>query len=90
MLKLCGNGERDLCADGHPRATGWLTTAVFLAGALLLVLAGPVAHAQGTDTGRTAIAQPEVQGPGHYLVTFGLNQTTLTEPNRRIIAQAAV
>jgi hypothetical protein len=35
------------------------------------------------------VAPPEVQGGGHYLVTFGLDQTTLTEQDRRVIAQAA-
>jgi hypothetical protein len=80
MFALCWNGKQGNCGGG-------LTIAALLVATSLLVLTVPAAHAQGA--GGTAIAQPEVQGPGHYLVTFGLNQTTLTEPNRRIIAQAA-
>jgi hypothetical protein len=40
------------------------------------------------QTGAQA-APPEVEGGGRYLVTFGLDQTTLTEQDRRVIAQAA-
>jgi hypothetical protein len=54
-------------------------------GASLLALMAPMAHAQ---TGEQ-VAPPEVQGGGHYLVTFGLDQTTLTQQDRRVIAQAA-
>lgn len=54
-------------------------------GASLLALTAPMAHAQTTGQ----VAQPEVEGGGHYLVTFGLDQTTLTEQDRRVIAQAA-
>ena len=35
------------------------------------------------------MAQPGTEGPGRYLVTFGLDQATLTEQDRRVIAQAA-
>ena len=35
------------------------------------------------------VAPPEVQGGGRYLVTFGLDQTTLTEQDRQVITQAA-
>jgi hypothetical protein len=45
----------------------------------------PVAHAQ---TGGQ-VAPPAVEGGGRYLVTFGLDQTTLTAEDRRVIAQAA-
>jgi OmpA family len=54
-------------------------------GVSLLVLMMPLAHAQ---TGE-AIAPPEVEGGGRYLVTFGFDQTTLTEQDRQVIAQAA-
>ncbi len=54
-------------------------------GVSILALTAPIAHAQ---TGGQ-VAPAEVQGGGHYLVTFGLNQTTLTEEDRRVIAQAA-
>jgi OmpA family len=56
-----------------------------LIGASILAVTAPVAHAQ---TGGQ-VAPAEVQGGGHYLVTFGLDQTTLTEEDRRVIAQAA-
>jgi hypothetical protein len=55
-------------------------------GASLLALMMPLAHAQ---TSGEAVAPPEVEGGGRYLVTFGLDQTTLTEQDRRVIAQAA-
>jgi hypothetical protein len=54
-------------------------------GASLLALTAPGALAQ---TGEQ-VAPAEVQGGGNYLVTFGLDQTTLTEQDRRVIAQAA-
>jgi hypothetical protein len=54
-------------------------------GVSLLALTVPVAQAQ---TGGQ-IAPAEVEGGGRYLVTFGLDQTTLTEQDRRVIAQAA-
>jgi hypothetical protein len=54
-------------------------------GASLLALMAPVAHAQTTEQ----IAPPEVLGGGEYIVTFGLDQTTLTDQDRRVIAQAA-
>lgn len=53
-------------------------------GVSILALTAPIAHAQ---TGQ--IAPAEVEGGGRYLVTFGLDQTTLTEQDRRVIAQAA-
>jgi hypothetical protein len=46
----------------------------------------PAAHAQ---TASQTMASPEVEGEGKYLVTFGLDQITLTEADRRVIAQAA-
>jgi OmpA family len=53
-------------------------------GAALLALTAPMAHAQ---TGQ--IAPAEVEGGGRYLVTFGLDQTTLTPQDREVIRQAA-
>jgi outer membrane protein OmpA-like peptidoglycan-associated protein len=55
-----------------------------VAGVSLLALTVPMAHAQ-TDR---QVIQPEVAGR-HYVVNFGLDQATLTEQDRRIIAQAA-
>jgi hypothetical protein len=54
-------------------------------GASLLALMAPVAHAQTSGQ----VAPPTVEGGGRYLVTFGLDQTTLTDEDRRVIAQAA-
>jgi hypothetical protein len=54
-------------------------------GASLLALMAPVAHAQTSGQ----VAPPTVEGGGRYLVTFGLDQTTLTAEDRRVIAQAA-
>jgi hypothetical protein len=56
-------------------------------GASLLALMVPLAHAQTPATGASA-GQIEVEGR-HYVVTFGLDQRTLTDADRRIIAQAA-
>ena len=56
-----------------------------LIGASMLAVTAPLAHAQ---TGGQ-VAPAEVQGGGHYLVTFGLDQTTLTQEDRRVITQAA-
>ena len=56
-----------------------------LIGASILAVTAPIAHAQ---TGGQ-VAPAEAQGGGHYLVTFGLDQTTLTEEDRRVITQAA-
>src|SRR5918996_2906504 len=53
-------------------------------GAALLALTAPIAQAQ---TGQ--IAPPQVEGGGRYLVTFGLDQTTLTAQDREVIRQAA-
>ncbi len=80
MIALRWKTKQGICGGG-------LRTTALLAGASLLVLAVPVAQAQ--STGAQSIAEPRVESPGQYLVTFGLNQTTLTEQNRRIIEQAA-
>lgn len=52
----------------------------------LLVLSVPLAQAQTASQG---VAQPGIEGEGKYLITFGLDQVTLTEADRRVIAQAA-
>ena len=56
-----------------------------LIGVSILAVTAPMVHAQTSGQ----VAPAEVQGGGHYLVTFGLDQTTLTEEDRRVIAQAA-
>jgi outer membrane protein OmpA-like peptidoglycan-associated protein len=56
-----------------------------MVGASLLALSAPVAHAQISGE---RMAQADVEGR-QYVVTFGLDQTTLTEEDRRIIARAA-
>ena len=85
MLALCWKAKQ-LRSGGDPEAVIRLSLKALLVGAALLVLAGPAAHAQ---SGAEAIAQPEVESPGRYLVTFALDQASLTEPNRQVIAQAA-
>ncbi len=80
MIALRWNTKQGICGGG-------LRTTALLAGASLLVLAVPVAQAQ--STGAQSIAEPRVESPGQYLVTFGLDQTALTEQNRRVIEQAA-
>ena len=56
-----------------------------LIGVSILAVTAPIVHAQTSGQ----VAPAEVQGGGHYLVTFGLDQTTLTEEDRRVITQAA-
>ena len=73
--------RQDICA-GRILKPGMRALVI---GASLLALMAPMAHAQTSGE----VAPPEVQGGGHYLVTFGLDQTTLTEQDRRVIAQAA-
>jgi hypothetical protein len=76
--KICG-GQESKC--------GFHASMTALAiGVSLLALMMPVAHAQ---TGSQVVAPAQVEGGGRYLVTFGLGQTTLTEEDRRVIAQAA-
>jgi hypothetical protein len=86
MLALCCKAKQGLRGGGEPEAALRLRLKVLLVGAALLLLGVPTAHAQ---SGAEAIAQPAMEGPGRYLVTFGLDQATLTEPNRQVIAQAA-
>lgn len=64
-----------------------VTARPLLIGVSLLVLAVPAAQAQ--TGGAEAMAPPGIEAPGHYLVTFGLSQDTLTEQDRSVIAQAA-
>jgi outer membrane protein OmpA-like peptidoglycan-associated protein len=86
MIGLRWNGKQGIAGHGNAAEMVGLTLAALLAGAWLLVLTVPVAQAQ---SGANVVAEPRMQSPGQYLVTFGLDQTTLTEENRRIIAQAA-
>ena len=74
---ICGGG------DSERACTTSIKALVIVS---LLALLVPVAHAQ---TGSEVTAPPEVEGGGRYLVTFGLDQTTLTEQDHRVIAQAA-
>jgi outer membrane protein OmpA-like peptidoglycan-associated protein len=87
MLELCWNSKKGICGgggdlEGIPR----LNIAALLLGASLLVLTAPLAHAQ---SGAQTIAQPGMESPGRYFVTFGLDQSALTEEDRQVIAQAA-
>jgi len=56
-----------------------------MVGVAILALTAPMAHAQTSGQ----VAQPEVLSDGQYVVTFGLDQTTLTAADRQVIAQAA-
>jgi outer membrane protein OmpA-like peptidoglycan-associated protein len=85
MLALCWKAKQ-LRSGGDPEAVVRLSLKALLVGAALLVLAIPAAQAQ---SGAEAIAQPGEEAPGRYLVTFHLDQATLTEQNRQVIAQAA-
>jgi hypothetical protein len=86
MLALCWKAKQALRGGGDPEVSLRLSLKTLLVGAALLLLTVPAAHAQ---SGAEAIAQPGEESPGRYLVTFGLDQATLTEPNRQVIAQAA-
>ena len=86
MLAMCCKAKQGLRGGGEPEASLRLRLKVLLVGAALLLLGVPTAQAQ---SGAEAIAQPAMEGPGRYLVTFGLDQATLTEQNRQVIAQAA-
>jgi hypothetical protein len=85
MLALCWKAKQ-LRSGGDPEAVVRLSLNALLVGAALLVLAIPAVQAQ---SGAEAIAQPGEEAPGRYLVTFHLDQATLTEQNRQVIAQAA-
>ena len=86
MTTLRGKGKQNICSDGSTSGIFGLTLAALLAGASLLVLAAADAHAQAEPT---AVAQSRMESPGHYLVFFGLDQASLTEQDRQVIAQAA-
>jgi OmpA family len=86
MLALCWKVKQGLRSGGDPEVSLRLSLKALLVGAALLVVTVPAVHAQ---SGAEAIAQPGMESPGRYLVTFGLDQATLTEPNRQVIAQAA-
>jgi len=87
MLPLCWKGKQGICRGRAPEGILRLDLTALLVGAALLVLTVPVAHAQ--SGGAEAMAQPGMESPGRYLVTFDLDQSTLTEQDRQVIAQAA-
>ena len=87
MLALRWNGKQGICRGRDPEGILRLDIAALVVGASLLVLTVPVAHAQSGGAG--AVAQPGMESPGRYFVTFGLDQVTLTEQDRRVIAEAA-
>jgi hypothetical protein len=74
---ICGGGDSERACTTSIKALVLVS---------LLTLIAPVAHAQ---TGSEVVAPPQVEGGGRYLVTFGIDQTTLTEQDRQVIAQAA-
>jgi hypothetical protein len=86
MLALYWNGKQRICGGGDPARIARLNITALLVGASLLVLTVPVARAQ---SGSETMGQPGMESPGRYLVTFGLNEATLTEQDRVIIARAA-
>lgn len=73
--------DRQICAGGMFKPG----MRALVIGASILALTAPLAHAQTSEQ----VAPPEVLGGGEYIVTFGLDQTTLTDQDRRVIAQAA-
>jgi hypothetical protein len=84
MSALCWHAKQNICAGGDCVRVFNLNMKALLIGASLLAFSVPVAHAQTSGA-----APPVVEGGGRYLVTFGLDQSTLTEQDRRVIAQAA-
>jgi hypothetical protein len=86
MRALCWKAKQGLRSGGDSEAVVRLSLKAFLTGAALLMLTVPAAQAQ---SGADALAQPGEEAPGRYLVTFHLNQATLTEQNRQVVAQAA-
>jgi outer membrane protein OmpA-like peptidoglycan-associated protein len=85
MIALCCKFKQSIRRGGGPEAVLRLSKISILVGTALLV-AVPAAHAQSDAE---AIAQPGEESAGRYLVTFGLDQATLTAPNRQVLAQAA-
>jgi hypothetical protein len=81
MRRLFGH----ICG-GEPQRSLRLTIEALLMGVAMVALPVPAAYAQ---SGAEAIAQPGMESPGRYLVTFALDQATLTGQNRQVIAQAA-
>ncbi len=86
MLELCWNGKQGIGGGAGPESIPRLAIASLLIGASMLVLAVPAANAQSDAQ---TVAQPGMEAPGQFLVTFGLDQTALTDENRRVIAEAA-
>jgi hypothetical protein len=75
-----------LICGGEPQRSLRLSIEALLMGVAMVALPVPAAYAQ---SGAEAIARPGMESPGRYLVTFALDQATLTEQNRQVIAQAA-
>jgi OmpA family len=85
MIAPRWKGKQGICGDEAGLLK--LSLLALFTGASLLCLEIPAAHAQ---TGSAqALPQPQVEGPGRYQVFFGLNQATVPEQDRPIIAQAA-
>ena len=75
-----------LICGGEPQRSLRLSIEALLMGVAMVALPVPAAYAQ---SGAEAIARPGMESPGRYLVTFALDQATLTEQTRQVIAQAA-
>jgi outer membrane protein OmpA-like peptidoglycan-associated protein len=86
MLELGWTDKPRICRGDTLRKTSPRSGAALTLGAALLVLTASVAHAQG---GAGVVAQPGMETAGRYVVTFGLDQKTLTADDQRVIAQAA-
>jgi outer membrane protein OmpA-like peptidoglycan-associated protein len=70
---------------GRPNRSPQRHCAALALGASLLALTASLAHAQAADV----VAQPGIESAGRYLVTFALDQKTLTREDQRVIAEAA-
>jgi hypothetical protein len=82
MRRLCS----PICRGDEPQRLIRLGIEALLIAVSIVALPVPAAQAQ---SGAEAIAQPGMESPGRYLVTFALDEATLTEQNRQVIAQAA-
>ena len=87
MLALCSNVKPGIYCGRDPEGILRLDIRAVLVGASLLALTMPIAHAQ--SGGAEAMAQRGMERPGRYFESFDLDQATLTEQDRRVIAQAA-
>ena len=86
MFSLCWHGRPEIQINENAERFLRLNATALLIGVALVVLTAPVAQAQ---TSPEAVAPPEVEGEGRYLVTFALDSVTLTAQDRQVIAQAA-